>query len=79
MDALSFQTGNYTFISDASGLTVDIKASTTATFNVAQHLASLTIAGTAPLEPGAKNRASVMLLPTGVNRRGRLKVLKIVP
>ena len=33
----------------------------------------------APLVPGTKNKASVMLLPTGVNRRNGLKVLKMVP
>ena len=39
----------------------------------------LTVAGTAPLPPGMKKTASVMLLPTGVNNRDGLKVLKIVP
>ena len=38
----------------------------------------LTVAGTAPLEPGSKNKASVMLLETGVNRRKLLKARKIV-
>ena len=38
----------------------------------------LTVAGVAPLVPGTKNKPSVMLLPTGVNRRNGLKVLKIV-
>jgi hypothetical protein len=31
------------------------------------------------LVPGTKNKASVMLLPTGVNNRNGLKVLKMVP
>ena len=34
---------------------------------------------TDPLLPGIKNKASVMLLPTGVNNRNGLKVLKMVP
>ena len=34
--------------------------------------------GTA-IEPGTKNKASVTLLPTGVNRRKGLKALKMVP
>ena len=38
----------------------------------------LTVAGAAPLVPGMKKNASVMLLPTGVNNRDRLKVLKIL-
>jgi hypothetical protein len=38
----------------------------------------LTVAGTAPLVPGWKNKASVMLLRTGVNNRAGLKVLKVV-
>ena len=37
-----------------------------------------TVAGTAPLLPGKKNEPSVMLLPTGVNNRDGLKVLKIL-
>ena len=32
-----------------------------------------------PGVPGTKNHASVMLLPTGVNRRNGLKVLKMSP
>ena len=32
-----------------------------------------------PLVPGTKNKASVTLLPTGVNSREGLKVLKMVP
>src|SRR4029453_3912821 len=32
----------------------------------------LTVAGSAPAVPGTKNLASVMLLPTGVNRRNGL-------
>jgi hypothetical protein len=31
------------------------------------------------LVPGKKNKASVILLPTGVNNRDGLKVLKVVP
>jgi hypothetical protein len=38
-----------------------------------------TVARTAPLVPGRKNKASVMLLPTGVNNRNGLKVLKMLP
>ena len=38
-----------------------------------------TVAGAAPLVPGMKNAASVTLLPTGVNRRKGLKVLKVSP
>src|SRR5439155_18595464 len=38
----------------------------------------LTVAGWRPLVPGMKNTPSVMLLPTGVNNRDGLKVLKIL-
>ena len=38
-----------------------------------------TVAGVAPLVPGTKNKASVRLLPTGVNRRKGLKVPKVAP
>src|SRR4030095_3841071 len=40
---------------------------------------ALTIAGLAPLVPGMKNTASVMLLPTGVNNRDGLKARKMLP
>src|SRR5258706_6678132 len=39
----------------------------------------VTVAGTVPLEPGTKNNASVTLLPTGVNNRDGLKVVKVAP
>jgi hypothetical protein len=38
----------------------------------------LTVARTVPLVPGMKNKPSVMLLPTGVNNRDGLKILKIL-
>src|SRR5262249_2011341 len=38
-----------------------------------------TVAGSPPLVPGTKNKASVILLPTGVNNRDGLKVLKVLP
>ena len=38
----------------------------------------LTVAGAMPLVPGMEKDASVMLLPTGVNNRDGLKVLKIL-
>ena len=38
----------------------------------------LTVAGAVPLVPGMEKDASVMLLPTGVNNRDRLNVLKIL-
>ncbi len=38
----------------------------------------VTVAGEAPLVPGTKNEPSVTLLPTGVNNRDGLKVVKMV-
>src|SRR6266496_2021116 len=38
----------------------------------------LTAAGAVPLVPGMEKDASVMLLPTGVNKRDRLKAVKIL-
>ena len=38
----------------------------------------LTVAGEAPLVPGMKNEPSVTLLPTGVNSRDGLNVVKMV-